>query len=151
MEIICYEEKFKDDFVKLNKNWIEKYFKIEPHDIEQLTNAEKYIEQGDMIFFAVENGQVISTCLSSRLHNNVWEIAKFASNEHFKGKGAGKLVFKAGMDYAIKNGAEKIVLYSNQILKPALHIYDRFGFKEVPVDIDDYERCDYQAEYIVTE
>lgn len=51
--------------------------------------------------------------------------------------------------YYIEHGAKKIVLYSNQTLKPALHIYKSFGFKEVDVDIDDYERAYFQAEYIV--
>lgn len=150
MKVIPYDKKYKQEFIDLNKLWIEKLFKLEPHDLEQLENAEEYIKNGGMIFFVVENNQVLSTCLSMKIKDDVWEIAKFASNNKFKGRGAGKLVFKAAMDYAIENDAKNIILYSNKSLKPALHIYESFGFKEVPVDIDDYERCDYQAEFIVS-
>lgn len=150
MKIIEYNEIYKNDFIELNKNWIQKYFTIEEHDLEQLDNVEHYLSEGAMIFFAVEDEQVLSTCMVLQLQPNIWEICKFATNEKFKGKGAGKAVFQATIDYAIKNGAKKIVIYSNQSLKPAIHIYQSFGFKEVPVDIDDYDRCDYQAEMIIT-
>lgn len=36
-------------------------------------------------------------------------------------------------------------------MKTALHVYQLFGFNEVPVDIDDYERYDYQAELLLNE
>lgn len=153
MKIIRYQEQYKQLFIDMNKNWINKLFKIEQHDLEQLDQVENYLEQGAMAFFAVENEQVLATCMVLRLEHNTWEICKFTTNEQFQGKGAGTKVFQACLDYAIENQADKIVLYSNKKLKPALHIYQKFGFKEVPVTIDDYEsgRCDYQAELTVSD
>lgn len=149
MKVIEYDSRYKEAFVSLNKHWIEKFFKIEAHDLEQLDHVEQLIEEGAMVFFIVENQQVLSTCMVLELEPNVWEICKFATNEQFQGKGAGRKIFQKAIDYASAHGAEKIVIYSNQLLKPALHLYQSFGFKEVPVDIEEYDRCDYQAELII--
>jgi len=149
MEIIRYEERFKQKFIAMNKSWIQEYFTLEAHDLEQLKDIDKLMADGAMIYFAVENEEVLSTCMASPIKNETWEICKFATNKNAQGKGAGKAVFKASLDYAIENEAKKVVVYSNHSLKPALHIYHSFGFKEVPVDIDDYDRCNYQAELVV--
>ncbi|MFR5431659.1 MAG: hypothetical protein ACLTLI_10375 [Clostridia bacterium] len=60
----------------------------------------------------------------------------------------GKCVFKACMDYALENGANKLTILSNSILKPALHIYEKYGFYEIPIDnTHHYKRVDIQFEY----
>lgn len=42
-----------------------------------------------------------------------------------------------------------IVLYSHTSLQPAIHIYEKFNFKEVPVTNTEYARCNYQAELLL--
>lgn len=152
MEIIEYQPKYKDDFVRLNKAWIEKYFKMEQEDYEVLNNVDGLIAKGAMVFFAVENDIVLSTGMSMPLNDSNWEICKLAADENYQGKGAGSAVFKACMEYAVKQGAKKLIIVSNTILEPALHIYKKFGFKEIPMDkTHNYERGDIQLEYIVNE
>ena len=151
MKIIPFEKKFRKDFVELNKAWIEEYFVMEADDYEMLDNVEKHLSQGAQIFFAVEDDTVAATCMTVPLGNDVWEICKLASNKAFRGRGAGSAVFKACMDYAKANRAKKIIIISNRILKSALHIYEKFGFTEVPVDkTHDYSRADIQFEYSVS-
>lgn len=152
MEIIKYRQKYRDDFVNLNKAWIEKYFKMEQEDYDVLNNVDELITNGAMVFFAVENDIVLATGMSMPLNNNEWEICKLAADENYQGNGAGSMVFKECMQYALKQGAKKIVIVSNTILKSALHIYKKFGFEEIPMDkTHNYERGDIQFEYIVKE
>ncbi len=149
MEILPFDKKFVKDFVSLNRTWIEKYFVMEKDDYETLDNAEKFVSDGAQIFFAVESGNVAATCMAVPLGENVWEICKLAANEKFRGRGAGSAVFEACLNYAKDNGAEKIIIISNRILKSALHIYEKFGFTEVPVDkTHNYSRADIQFELI---
>lgn len=104
-----------------------------------------------MIFFAVENDEVLAPCMAYRFEDKVWEICKLAATGQHTGKGAGSAVFGACMDYAIEHGAKKLTLISNHILKQALHIYEKFGFQRVDLDRgDEYERADVQCEYIVS-
>ena len=103
-----------------------------------------------MIYFALEDNHVLATCMAMPLGDDVWEICKLAAAGQSTGKGAGSAVFKASMDYAIEHGAKKLTLISNRILKPALHIYQNYGFKEVPLNKDywGFERADIEFEYI---
>ena len=151
MEVIKYQEKYKKDFIRLNIAWVEKYFTMEQEDRDILYHVDEFLEKGSMIFFAVEDNHVLATCMAMPFGDDIWEICKLAANENYQGHGAGSAVFKACMDYAIDHGAKKLTLISNHILKPALHIYEKFGFKHVPVDrANEYERCDVQCEYIVS-
>lgn len=150
MEIVKYKKKYEQDFIRLNTAWIEKYFYMEQEDRDILYHVEEFIKNGGMVFFAVEEDAVLASCMVTPAGENVWEICKLATDESYQGRGVGSAVFKACMDYAIENGAEKLTLISNHILKPALHIYEKFGFKRVAVDrSEEYERCDVQCEYIV--
>lgn len=150
MEIVPYQPEYKQAFIDLNTAWVEKFFVMEPEDVEILSHVEDHLAQGGMIFFAVEEGQVLATCMTVPTGGNVWEICKLAADDRFQGKGAGSGVFQACMDYAAAHGAEKLTLISNHILTPALHIYEKFGFRRVPVSRgNEYARCDVQCEYIV--
>ena len=152
MEIVAYQPCYKKDFIALNVAWVEKFFAMEQADRDILEHVEDWLDKGAMIFFAVEENQVLATCMAQPLGHAVWEICKLAANEQYQGRGAGKAVFQAAMQYAIKQGAEKLTLISNRILKPALHIYEKFGFQEVPLEKAywGYDRADIQFEYLVS-
>lgn len=150
MEIIEYQEKYKQDFIDLNVAWVERFFVMEQEDRDILSHVEDFLEKGAMIFFAVEDGKVLATCMVYPSGENVWEICKLAAAGQHTGKGAGSAVFQACINYAIEHGAKKLTLISNHILKQALHIYEKFGFQRVALDRgDEYERADVQCEYIV--
>lgn len=62
-DIIRWEQKYRNDFIRLNREWIERYFRLEPCDLKILGNPEaEIIDKGGEIFFAVENDAVIGTC-----------------------------------------------------------------------------------------
>ena len=151
MEIIEYTEKYKQDFIDLNIAWIDRFFTPEQADYDILNHVDSLLDSGSMIYFAVEDGRVLATCMAMPLGNDVWELCKLAANGQYTGIGAGSAVFKASMDYAVSRGAKKITLISNSRLKPALHIYQKFGFREVPLNKAywGYERADIEFEKII--
>ena len=77
------------------------------------------------------------------------ENVKLAADERYDGHGAGSAVFlKRVWIMPLENGANKLTILSNSILKPALHIYEKYGFYEIPVDnTHHYKRVDIQFEY----
>lgn len=152
MEIVPYREEYEKDFIALNTAWVEKFFVMEPEDREILYHVKDFLQKGSMIFFAVEDQVVLATCMVIPSGNDTWEICKLAADERAQGRGAGSAVFQSCMEYAIAHGAKKLTLISNHILKPALYIYEKFGFYHVPVDRgDEYARCDVQCEYLVAQ
>lgn len=148
MEITEYQQRYKKDFIELNTAWVERFWAIEQADRDILEHVEELLEKGAMIYFAVEDEMVLATCMALPLGGDVWEICKLAATGQYTGKGAGSAVFQASMAWAFRHGAKKLTLISNSRLKPALHIYEKFGFREVPLDKAywGYERADIQFE-----
>lgn len=151
MKVVEYQEKYKQAFIALNTAWIEGQFTMEQADREVLEHVEELLRLGAMAFFAVEGDAVLATCMAMPLGDDVWELCKMAAAGQYTGTGAGSAVFRASMDYAIAHGAKKLTLISNSRLKPALHIYEKFGFHEVPLDkaFWGFERADIQFERVV--
>ena len=54
---------------------------------------------------------------------------------------------EAAMKWALEHGAERIFIISNSKLKPALHIYEKYGFREIKLDDYEYVRGDIAFEY----
>lgn len=149
MDIIPYQSQYKQDFVNLNLAWLEKYFVVEAQDAAMLNGVEELIDEGAGVFFALEGETVIATCMTLPRENDVWEICKLATDEHYQGKGAGSAVLNACIDFAICHGAKKMMIVSNRILTAAMHLYEKRGFKEVPIDNMEYERVNIQLELIL--
>lgn len=149
MNIVSYQEKYKKDFIELNLAWIKKYFRVEAQDIKMLNDVEDFLAKGAAVYCALEQDEVIATCMVMPTDGQVWEICKLATDERHTGKGAGSAVLKACMDHAKEHGAEKLMIVTNTILSAAMHLYTKFGFREVPVDNMEYERVNIQLELSV--
>ncbi|MDE6404085.1 MAG: GNAT family N-acetyltransferase [Lachnospiraceae bacterium] len=151
MELVEYDPKYRQSFIELNTAWIKENFgSLEEEDMKTFQEIEQEIAKGAMVFFAIENDTVLATCMTKPISDDTWEICKLATDERFQGKGAGSRIFERCMEYALANNAGKLFILSNSTLKPALHIYQKYGFKEIKLDNYKYTRGDIAFEYIVT-
>lgn len=149
IKIIDYRKEDQPWFEKLNREWIEKYFWMEPPDYEILQEPEKHIlANGGSIFMAIADGSVAGTVALKRVPGNFCELTKMAVREAFRGKKIGRALAEAAIERAKDSGAEKIILYSNTMLKPALALYRSLGFREVPLD-GPYKRSDIKMELVI--
>lgn len=149
MRIILYEERYKQYFIDFNTDWIISNFGfLEEHDKEAFHQIDEAMEKGAMIFFAIENHNVLATCMAKPMKDTTWEICKLGSNKHVPHKGAGSAVFEAAMQWALHHGAERLFILSNSKLKAAIHIYEKYGFKEIKLDNYEYIRGDIAFEYL---
>lgn len=150
MEITKYNPKYKQDFIKFNTQWITEYFgKLEEHDIEAFNSIDKDLENGAMIYFALNGNTLLAGCMVVPSGDNVWEVCKLCSNKNVDHKGAGTKVFEASVNYALEKGAKKLIIITNKILEPAIHIYKKFGFQEVKLDNYVYKRGNIAFEYLI--
>lgn len=150
VEIVEYQPQYKKAFYELNRKWIELYWELESHDIEVLENPEKHIlEKGGHIFVALYNGFPVGVCaLCPMPEGSVYdfELAKLAVSDSIKRKGIGRRLCDAVINKARELGGEKLFLESNTRLKPAIALYRRLGFKELPEYHPAYARGDIQME-----
>ncbi|MEO0433444.1 MAG: GNAT family N-acetyltransferase, partial [Cyanobacteria bacterium J06656_5] len=63
-----------------------------------------------------------------------------------QGKGIGWLLGQAAINRARELGAETIFLESNTVLKPAINLYQKLGFRKVVGQPSPYQRCNIQME-----
>ncbi|MCD8261174.1 MAG: GNAT family N-acetyltransferase [Bacteroides sp.] len=149
LRIELYRPEYKEDFVRLNSAWIETFFHLESSDRIVLNDPEGTIlDKGGQIFFAVTPaGEVVGCCA---LIHNTWagcyELAKMAVVPRYQGKGAGRLLGKAVVKYARGKGIPKLFLEGNTRLVASIALYQKLGFKEVPLTYAAYERCDIRME-----
>ena len=150
IEIIPYNENLATDFKLLNEAWLQKYFEIEPIDVEMLANPTQYfIAKGSHIFFAKLGDEIAGTFALLKENDSVYELSKMAVAESFQGKNIGNRLMEFAIAKASELNAAKIILYSNTKLSPAIHLYRKYGFTEVPVTSSGYKRCNIKMELII--
>ena len=142
LRIISFNKKYKADFEKLNREWIEEFFQMEDEDFHTLQNPESYvIQKNGEIFFAINDQIVIGTAAMIPFSEDVFELAKMSVKKGFQGKGVGKLLLKRCIQFAQERNANEIFLLTNDILKPALNLYLSCGFViKNKYDDERYER-----------
>lgn len=135
-----YETKFDNDFFVLNKAWIEESWILEESDKKDLLNPDKIIHNGGQVFFALENQKVIGTVAMIKSSDDRFELAKMTVQEDFRGKGIANMLMDECIKFAKENKANEIFLISNDSLTIARNLYDKYGFKEVDLDSQKYDR-----------
>jgi ribosomal protein S18 acetylase RimI-like enzyme len=63
--------------------------------------------------------------------------------------GIGNKLLSHCIAVAEKKNIKRLILYSNRILLPAIHLYEKFGFTEIPLEGGLYERADIKMEKIM--
>lgn len=133
--IIDYKAEHQPWFESLNRHWIEKYFQLEPIDQAVLKDPEGHIiSKGGKILMATFDNEIAGTVALKFAGDAVYEFTKMAVDEKFQGKQIGKALALAAIEQARALSAKKIILYSNTKLTPAIGLYRKLGFVEVPVD-----------------
>lgn len=152
MEILPFDSKYAPNFKDLNIEWLEKYFWVEPHDEEVLGKPEKHIiNPGGQIFFVKDNDSIIGTVALMKIEDKIFELTKMAITPAVQGKNIGQKLMAHTLNYAKDQGWKKLIIYSNRKLENAIHIYKKFGFKEIPIEGNNpYARGDIKMELVLS-
>jgi ribosomal protein S18 acetylase RimI-like enzyme len=149
LEITDYESAHQPWFERLNRNWIEEFFWMESIDYEVLQHPEVHIiEEGGSILMAIANGEVVGTVALKYVEPDIFEFTKMAVDTRFRGMKIGETLALKAIERARKCDAAKIILYSNTVLAPAIALYRKLGFREVPLD-GPYERSNIKMELML--
>ncbi|MBF4473376.1 GNAT family N-acetyltransferase [Flavobacterium sp. HJJ] len=147
VEIIPFSAELKEHIKILNLEWLHKYFKVEPKDEKVLSNPQtEIIDKGGMIFYARYNNKIVGTVSLLKIDYAVFELTKMAVSDGNQGLGIGKKLMEHCLNKAKENGIQKLILYSNRKLLPALALYESFDFMEIPLEEGIYERADIKME-----
>jgi DNA-binding MarR family transcriptional regulator/GNAT superfamily N-acetyltransferase len=128
-----FRREWREHFYRINAEWLERHWTIEPIDQRILSQPEKHIlEPGGAIFFALIDGEVIGTCALLQESPGVFELTKMGVETGWRGVGAGRLLIEAAIAEFQKRRGKTLFLESNAKLKPALALYESAGFVHQP-------------------
>ncbi|HUF02843.1 MAG TPA: bifunctional helix-turn-helix transcriptional regulator/GNAT family N-acetyltransferase [Aridibacter sp.] len=146
-----YSDELAPEFARLNYQWIEEYYEVEEHDREQLDDPKSYIvDHGGEILFALIEEKVVGTVALIEMGNGSFELAKMAVDSGYRGFGIGEKLMDASIEYSRNAGKERIILESNTKQIPAISLYKKAGFKEIPLAPDTpYKRANIRMELVL--
>jgi ribosomal protein S18 acetylase RimI-like enzyme len=150
VEIIPFSSDLKEPIKTLNIEWLKKYFVVEPRDEITLSDPQgEIIDKGGMIFYAKYKDQIVGTVSLLKVNETTFELSKMAVTDGLQGLGIGQKLLLHCLNVAEHKGIRKLILFSNRKLLAAIHLYEKFGFIEVPLDEEIYKRADIKMERII--
>ncbi|GAA5315557.1 MAG: GNAT family N-acetyltransferase [Candidatus Pelagadaptatus aseana] len=149
IEIIDYRPDYRDDFKRLNIEWLEKYFYVEEVDDRVLSNPQQSIlDPGGYIFFARLHGEIVGTSALIYKGDGKYELSKMSVTANRQGLGLGRKLAQRAIDHFKKINGETLYLETNKRLTPAIKLYESLGFQHAERDFDSpYQRSDVYMIY----
>ena len=132
--IVPFRPDLAPAFTRLNREWIERLFRLEPADLKTLEDpATSIIAPGGQIFFALDGTEAVGTVAAVRESAHRFELAKMAVRPSHQGHGLGRLLGEAVIQFARDANATTVFLLTNSRLTGAIRLYQRLGFQHRPL------------------
>ena len=74
------------------------------------------------------------------IKSDTYELAKMTVDAKYRGNGIANKLMNKCILFAEEKEAKEIILITNDTLVIARNLYDKYGFKEAPLDSDKYLR-----------
>lgn len=136
--IIDFDPRWRDDFARLNVEWLQRWFVVEPIDQEVLGDPETHIlADGGRVLFAIATAadgiqRAVGTAALRHEGGGVFELTKMAVAPEARGRGVGRRLMQASLEAFQAMGGRELFLESSSRLGPALKLYESVGFVHRP-------------------
>ncbi|MEM9459758.1 MAG: bifunctional helix-turn-helix transcriptional regulator/GNAT family N-acetyltransferase [Myxococcota bacterium] len=128
IEIVDFEPAHAEHFERLNREWLEKDFCVEPVDQALFDDPEVIVAGGGAILFARCHNEFVGTC-ALQMNSQGCELTKMAVTERWRGRRVGAKLLQSAIDRARGLGVPTLHLVTNSRLIPAVNLYRKFGFR----------------------
>lgn len=138
LRIIDFDPRWRADFARLNIEWLQRWFVVEPIDAEVLGDPETCIlAGGGRVLFAIAADETgvecaVGTVALKHEGDGIYELTKMAVAPDMRGHGIGRLLLKAAVETYRDLGGRELFLESSSQLEPALRLYESAGFVHHP-------------------
>ena len=146
VEIIDYEERYKQDLEDISLPWLLEYDLLEPVDLEMLADPHRFIAGGGRVLLARWDREIVGMVMLELQGDGVCEALKFGVKEAYRQRGIGTALMEAVIQAARDAGQKTIVVTSNHKLKDALRIYEKLGFEYVTYSDKWFQLSDIRME-----
>lgn len=146
VRIVDFAPRWRDDFARLNIEWLQRWFVVEPIDHEVLHDPQTHLlADGGRVLFAIDDdGNARGTVALKHEGAGVYELTKMAVAPQARGRGIGRLLMQGALDAYRQHGGRELFLESSSKLAPALRLYESVGFvhRQAPRAGSHYARAD---------
>jgi DNA-binding MarR family transcriptional regulator/ribosomal protein S18 acetylase RimI-like enzyme len=148
-----FRDELAPDFARINRQWIETMYALEPVDEAQLADPRGEIIDpgGDILFVEDPEFGIAGTCGLLKTAPDEFELIKMAVLPEARGRGAGEFLLRATIERAFALGAERLFLLTNSKSRAAIRLYERNGFVHdseiLTIRGGEYARCDVAMLY----
>jgi ribosomal protein S18 acetylase RimI-like enzyme len=135
IEILDFSDELAAHFDRINREWIEAMYVLEPHDIEVIENPRRHIiDPGGAILFAQAPalGIVGTVALKPSLTEGAFELTKMGVMAAARGQKIGELLLIAAMARARQMPIQTLYLLTNTKSQAAIHLYQKLGWQHDP-------------------
>ena len=138
LRIIDFDSRWRGDFARLNLEWLQRWFAVEPIDQEVLADPETHIlANGGRVLFALltsDDGseRAVGTVALKHEGEGVYELTKMAVEPGHRGAGIGRRLMEGALDTFRALDGRELFLESSTKLGPALALYESVGFRHHP-------------------
>ena len=120
-------------FERLNREWIEAHFVVEPRDEAVFADpAGTIVGRGGALFFVLESDAPVGCCALVPEAPGVFQLGKMAVTATSRGRGHGERLLSHALAWAGARGARQVTLLTNTTLTAAGALYRKHGFRSVP-------------------
>lgn len=153
MQFLEYSPSLAQDFERINREWIQDMFVLEPIDEQVIGNPQTYIiDRGGYIWFvAGDEGDILGTCALMKKADGVFELTKMGVSSSARGKKVGEALLRHVLKKAPIIAFNSLFLLTNKKCEAAIHLYEKLGFKHDDTIMKEYggaySRCDVAMRY----
>ena len=127
--------RWRDDFARLNIEWLERWFTVEPVDREVLDDpGDPHLAQQAAASCSQSTTATVRTAQSRSCATGDGEVelTKMAVDPAIRGAGIGRKLMAGALDAFTQMGGGQLFLETNTRLLPAIKLYESVGFRHQP-------------------
>ena len=146
--IVAFTPAHRDAWKVLNTEWlVAGGFALEAKDHLTLDDPEgQILSKGGHIFLAERDGVPVGCCGLIAMADGDYEVTKMTVRPEARGGGLALRLLEACEAAARDAGAHRLYLETSSTLVPAIALYHRFGFVDLPPQPTPYARADVWME-----
>lgn len=147
LKIIAFEKQYKNDFKRINLNWLTPQFEVTASDKKALNNpVDEIINKAGYIFLAEIDQEIVGCVALEKINDKVYMLSRMGVDNKYQGFKIGQKLLDVGINKAKELNAEKVFLYTSHQLIKAINLYFKNGFKAVPVGKSPVNRATLKLE-----
>ncbi len=130
LELVEFTDELAPHFARINREWIEAMYVMEPHDHDVLDHPRQHIVDpgGTILFARAADLGIVGACALMKIEDGVYELTKMGVTASARGRKVGEYLLGQVIARARNLPVQTLFLLTNRASQAAIHLYEKLGF-----------------------